>query len=204
MAGKSPTRKKRAKKKARKASRASTSRKRPGKSPAPADKALTPRQTAFVRWYTTPGETLFNGTKSADKSGYRGSENVLAAQAYENLRKPHIGKAIQAEIKRQYGAADLTVEKVLRDIELVRQAAVRDADYSAALRASDLHGKYLKMWTQKIEHLHTIEDASTEELLTLLSQIVGNIDGVDLTRLLGGDGAAAGGAPDPQGTPTTH
>jgi hypothetical protein len=167
-------------------------------------KPLTGKQAAFVRWYTTPGETLFNGTKSAEKAGYRGDENAFAVQAYENLRKPHIAKAVQAELRRQYSGADLTIERVLRDVELVRQLAIRDGRYQAALRASDLHGKYLKMWTQKIEHLHTIEDASTEELLALLSRLVKNIDGLDIARLLAGDGPAPSGVPDPAGTSTTH
>lgn len=174
------------------------------KSSAPVTRPLTGKQEAFVRWYTTTGETLFNATRSAEKAGYKGSEGTLAQVGYENLRKPEIAKAIQAQLRRQYSAADLTIERVLRDIEMVRQLAIAEGRFQAALRASDMHGKYLKMWTQKIEHLHTIEDATTEELLVLFRQIAGNIDGFDLSELIGGDGPAPGGVPDPSRNPTTH
>ncbi len=168
------------------------------------DKALTPRQAAFVRWYTTPGPSLFNGTESSRKCGYKGSDNVLAQVASENLKKPHIIRAIDAALEVQFNHADVTVGKVLRDIEMTRQLAIRDGKYSAALRASDLHGKYLKMWIDKVEHVHTLEDVPLDDLVTLLGQLVGKVDGLDLDEILGTDGSAASGHAGSQGNPTTH
>jgi hypothetical protein len=170
----------------------------------PEEKPLTGKQAAFVRWYTTPGETLFNGTRAAEKAGYAGDDNTLHVMAYENLHKPHVARAIQIELSRSFSTANLSVERVLRDVELVRQLALREGKYQAALKASDLMGKYLKMWTQKIEHLHTIEDASSEELLSLLGTLLKQVDGINLTGILAGNESAGGRVSDPAGAPTTH
>jgi hypothetical protein len=170
----------------------------------PEEKPLTGKQALFVRAYTSPGEALFNGTRAAEIAGYGGDAPVLAGIAYENLRKPHIARAVQAELARSFTASNLTVERVLRDVELVRQLAIRDGRYQAALRASDLHGKFLKMWVSKIEHLHTIEDASNEQLLELLGALLKQVDGINLARLIAGDGPAASGVPDPARAPTAH
>ncbi len=57
------------------------------------------------------------------------------------------------------------------------------APVGAAVRCLELQGKYLKMFTNKIEHVPTIEDASTEELIELLRDVIqtGNLD---IKRLL--------------------
>ncbi len=69
-----------------------------------ADKPLTPRQDAWVHHYTSPGPGLFNGTESASLAGYKGSRNTLAGIGRENLRKPHLWRAVRerqiAEISR--------------------------------------------------------------------------------------------------------
>ena len=169
-------------------------------------KGLTAKQANFVRYYCQVGTKAFlNATEAAARAGYATTgRNTLHAIGFENLRKPNIAKAIQGVFRQQYSAADLTIERVLRDIEMTRQLALADGKYTAALRASDLHGRYLKMWVQKIEHLHTIEDATTEELLTVLSQVVGNIDGLNIAELFGGNGAAPGGHADTPGASKPH
>lgn len=148
---------------------------------------LTPKQALFVRHYTTPGDTLFNGTESARQAGYKGSRNIQARQAYENLRKPKIHAAVRRILKEQFGAADLSIERVLNDIEFTRQLALRDGKYNAALKASELHGKYLRMWLDRVEHIHTIEDVTTDELVALAQRLARRIDGFDLNEHPGGN-----------------
>ena len=141
------------------------------------DANLNARQNAFVFWYTTPGNTFYNATQAAKTAGYKGSDSTLARVGYENLRKHKISAAIRARQRELFGAADVSVDKVLMDIEMVRQMAVRDGNYLAALKASELHGKHLKMFADKIEHLHTIDDVSTDALVELAQSLMGKIDG---------------------------
>lgn len=141
------------------------------------DADLTPRQNAFVFWYTTAGDTFYNATQAAKTAGYKGKDNVLAVTGWDNLRKPKIARAIRARQRELFSAADVSVDKVLMDIELVRQMAVRDGNHLAALKASELHGKHLKMFADKIEHLHTIDDVSTDALVELAQSLMGKIDG---------------------------
>jgi phage terminase small subunit len=63
---------------------------------------LTDKQQLFVLHYLE----CLNGTKAAKLAGYNGEDNALAVIAYENLRKPHIRAAIDAEIKARAMGAD--------------------------------------------------------------------------------------------------
>lgn len=63
---------------------------------------LTDKQQLFVLHYLE----CLNGTKAARLAGYQGDDNTLAAIAYENLRKPHIRAAIDAELRRRSMGAD--------------------------------------------------------------------------------------------------
>lgn len=171
---------------------------------ASADKPLTTRQNAWVHHYTTPGPGLFNGTESASLAGYKGSRNVLAQVGRENLRKPHIWRAVRERINEQYSAADLTVDRVLHDIEMTRQLALQAGNHAAALRASELHGKYLTMWVERIEHVHTIDEVSTEDLVALAQRLTERVDGLDFSRSPGADGAETGADAGAPGARTTH
>lgn len=165
---------------------------------------LTPRQDAFVRYYTTPGDGLFNGTAAARLAGYKGSENTHAQTGHQNIRKPYIWSAIRARLKELYSASDLSVDRVLNDIEFTRQCAIRDGHWTAALRASELHGKYLTMWIERIEHVHTIEDVATNDLVDLANRLAERIDGLNFHGSPGGDETGDGSQPGDVGTRTTH
>lgn len=70
---------------------------------------LTGKQPAFVDyWFICD----FNGTEAARRAGYKGSDNTLAAVAYENLRKPHIAAEIQRRIKERGMAADEVIMRL--------------------------------------------------------------------------------------------
>ena len=58
--------------------------------------------------------------------------------------------------------------------------------YSAAVRCLELQGKYLKMFSDKIEHVQTIEEFSTDELVEILRE-VNQSGNLDLGRLLAAD-----------------
>lgn len=160
---------------------------------------LTDRQAAWVFWYTSDGNTLFNGAASCRAAGYQGSETQLARMGYENRRKPHIMEAVQKRLTELFGNAGVSVDKVLVDIEHTRQLALKDGNHSAALRASELHGKYLSMWIERVEHVHTLEDVSTEELVALANQLAGNINGLNINVSAANDGSEKRPGSDSQG-----
>jgi len=170
-------------------------------------KDLTPKQEAFVRWYTTPGDTLYNATASARKAGYKGNENTIATVGWQNLRKPAIQRALRAVWAEAFKVTDLTVDSVIAELEQHRVLALAAGDHGAANKALELKGKYLKMFADRVEHVHSIEDATDEELVGLLNELTGKLDGVDISRIAGisgGGKSSGGGDTDPPGAPTTH
>jgi hypothetical protein len=70
------------------------------------------------------------------------------------------------------------VEKVLKDLQATYLRAIEIDKLSAAVRCLELQGKHLGMFTNKVEVKPTIEEASTEELVELLREIMqaGNLD----------------------------
>ena len=162
----------------------------------------TLKQRAFVTWYVS-AEVRGNGTEAARRALYAGNDRTLATVAKENLRKPHMAEEIYRLQKEYLKSANVTIEKVLADLETQRTDALKAGQYAPAVRCSELQGKYLKMFVDKIEHVQTLEDVSNEELVRLLREIV-EVGGIDLIRLLAGDESAGGLLPDPGGAPTTH
>lgn len=59
---------------------------------------LTAKQRLFVHYYC--GSAAGNGTRAARLAGYEGNANTLSSMAWENLRKPDIKAAIEAELDR--------------------------------------------------------------------------------------------------------
>ena len=86
---------------------------------------------------------------------------------------------------------------------MYKRQALEAGKFGPAVRGAELHGKYLKMWTDKIEHVADYEDMSVEELQKLLMEVAES-GGVDLSQLLAGNGPGDGLLPDPEKNPTKH
>jgi hypothetical protein len=168
------------------------------------DALRSQKQKLFVIWFTTPGDTFFNGTQSCKKAGYKGNDNTLSSQANENLRKPEIMAAVREQTRKLYSAADITADRVLSDIEMVRIMAVKEGKYHTALRASELHGKYLKLFADRVEHVHSIEDVTTQDLIEMAQQLAEKVDGLSIHSDNRGDGAGTSAATRAPGNKTTH
>ena len=167
---------------------------------------LTTFQNRWVYWYTHP-ECLFNGTEAAKRAGYGGTEqpkNQLWRAAYDNTRNHKVIRIVKERLRKLYAAAEVSVQTVLEELEQNRIAALANGNYTAANQATALKGKYLKMFVDRIEHIHTIEEASTEELQDLLAELIGKVDGISIDRLLTRDGTDASGSDDRAGDQTTH
>lgn len=139
---------------------------------------LTAKQERFCAEYVTD----FNATQAAIRAGY--SEKTSGSISSENLQKLEIQAEIQRLTAKTAAKLELTAESVLRDIQAVKQDAMKQifdkeqnqvmADRAAALKACELEGKYLKMFTDKqeisgaIAVSHSARDLTDDELASIL------------------------------------
>lgn len=115
--------------------------------------ALTAKQAAFVDEYLID----LNATQAALRAGY--SEKTAKQTGCENLTKPDVAEAIAKRQAERLSRLELTQDQVLRDINAVKQDAMQTvadkdgntvmADRNAALKALELQGRHLAMFTDK-------------------------------------------------------
>lgn len=115
---------------------------------------LTPKQVLFVEEYLVD----LNATQAAIRAGY--SEKTAGRIGAENIQKPVIQEAIAERMKMRIERTEITQDRVLTDIELIKQDAMRvleDKDgrsvminHAAALKACELQGRHLQMWNDKL------------------------------------------------------
>jgi phage terminase small subunit len=116
---------------------------------------LTPKQAAFVREYLID----LNATQAAIRAGY--SANTANEQGSRLLTNVSVHSLIQKAMNERAETVGLTAADVLRDINAVKADAMRKtydkdgnevmANHTAALKALELQGKHLKMFTDKVE-----------------------------------------------------
>ena len=104
---------------------------------------LTPKQLMFCKEYLID----LNATQASIRAGY--SEKTARSVGCENLTKPYIQKEIQRLKAIREKKIGLTAEKVLEDIERVRNKAEGSEQFNVSLKASELQGKHLAMFTEK-------------------------------------------------------
>lgn len=132
------------------------------------------RQRQFVEEYLID----LNATQAAIRAGY--SKKSAAYIGMENLRKPHIAAAIQAEMDKRSAKAELTAAYVLESIQEVAERCMQRVpvmvgqgenrtqlvdeegnhvwafDASGANKSLELLGKHLKLFTDKVQHEGTM------------------------------------------------
>lgn len=116
---------------------------------------LTPKQKVFVAEYLID----LNATQAAIRAGY--SAKTASRIGPELLGKTCIATAIAEQQKARETRTLITADKVLTDIQAVKEDAMqivldRDgnkvmADRFAALKAAELLGKHLKLFTDRVE-----------------------------------------------------
>jgi phage terminase small subunit len=126
------------------------------------EKKLTPKQKAFAREYVKEG----NGTQAAIKAGY--SKNTAQEIAYENLRKPQIKEVIEAKqavlAEKAQVSAEFVINNFLEILNFNKQVEEftqgdgenvrvkkKMIDAQAALKASELLGKHLGLFVDKLQ-----------------------------------------------------
>ncbi len=122
-------------------------------------KKLTPKQLKFCQNYLIDQ----NATQAAIKAGYK--EKTAQQAGSRLLSKVVVKEFLSKKAEKIAGKADLTAERVLRHLEEVREKCMEPepvlingdptSEYKfnsqGALKALELQGKYLKMFTDKHE-----------------------------------------------------
>lgn len=124
------------------------------------DAVLNDRQKLFVSEYLVSR----NATQSAIKAGY--SEKTAYSMGGRLLKKVEIQNLINKKLEKVIAKLDLTPEKILQDIEDIKERCLQGHvvmdkegnetgewrfDPGNALKACELQGKHLKMFTEKVE-----------------------------------------------------
>lgn len=156
------------------------------------------------------GENLYNGTDSARTAGYKGNDVTLATTASRLMRIDQIQAAMSEIVKKAAAKLELTPAKVLHDLETTRIQAAKAGQFAVAAKASELQGKYLKLFVDRVEHVHHADDATTDELTELLKDVAGKLNNADINAIIAGTGRAGarrseeGHGDHPSDTTTTH
>ena len=104
---------------------------------------LTDKQLMFCKEYIID----LNAKQACIRSGY--SEKTAEQQASRLLRNVKVKSEVNRLKAIREKKVELTAEKVLKDIERVRNKAEGSEQYNVSLKASELQGKHLAMFTEK-------------------------------------------------------
>ena len=117
--------------------------------------ALTKKQDLFCQEYLVD----LNATQAAIRAGYSAKTAHVIGQ--ENLRKPAIAAAVQAYMNARSKRIERNADHVLIDLQLVKVDAMKQvidkdgnslmANHAGALKALELEGRHLKMFTDRTE-----------------------------------------------------
>ena len=133
---------------------------------------LTRKQALFVNEYLVD----LNATQAAVRSGY--SAHTAAKTGCRLLCKPEVAEEVRRAVESRAERLQLSSEDVLRSIVDIRGKAVTGGNLAQALKANELLGRHLKLFTDRVEHSGpdggTIEISDTElsnRLLTLIATL---------------------------------
>ena len=113
--------------------------------------SLTDKQERFCLEYVVD----FNATDAARRAGY--SEHSASEIGYENLRKPQLQQRVRELAKETAERVQITAESILEGLWGEAHQASSD---SARVRAWELLGKHLALFTDRLE-ITEIPDAAT-------------------------------------------
>jgi phage terminase small subunit len=118
---------------------------------------LTPKQQTFVDEYLVD----LNATQAAIRAGY--SKKTARSQGERMLTNVDVAAAIQKGFQKRSERTQITAEKVLLELAVIafadlQQLADMGGRISDKLKALELIGKHLGMFTEKVENKVTGPD----------------------------------------------
>lgn len=142
---------------------------------------LNARQKLFVEAYSEPASATYgNATRSAKVAGYQGNDVTLGQTGSKLVRNPHVIPHLEAaklrhaaQRQKDLKAAEeeFTVLQTLRDFQSMYQEARDRGELGQAIRAKELIGKHLKMFTDRVE-VDNAENLSAEELRAEIDELL--------------------------------
>ena len=123
---------------------------------------MTNKQKAFIAEYLVD----FNATQAAIRAGY--GENTAYNSGYQNLRNPEIRAMIKGEIDKSIDDSRLSLKKEVID-GLKKIIMDKDTKNSERIKAYELLGKYMTMFTDRVEHGGEIKASVIPDLSGLSS-----------------------------------
>ncbi len=110
---------------------------------------FSPRECEFIVRYTLLGEpTCSNATASAKAAGF--SERSAGNQGWLMLQRREIKETIYMIHKSRMDSLAINPERVLHDLNDEHDRAIAKGDLSTAVRATELMGKYLLMFSENV------------------------------------------------------
>ena len=128
---------------------------------------MTPKRHNFCLRYMANGQR--DRIKTMREAGYNGTDQSLSSLASKILQAPDVMEYITINTKQMVEEAGVEVKSVLADLEWVKknirenpsiskqknkegeEVWVKRYNYKDFLKAVELEGKYLAMWTDKFE-----------------------------------------------------
>ena len=137
------------------------------------DSPLTPRQEAFVREFVLK-DGMITKREAAENAGYAAESAAQRAYELTDPRKhPNVVariRALKSELDAKFG---VTYERHLRDLQVIRDRALENGAYSAAVQAEYRRGQaHGDIYSSKSEVRHgSIDSMSKEDVLKALEEI---------------------------------
>ena len=123
---------------------------------------MNKKQNAFATEYVKD----HNATQAAIRAGY--SERSAYSQAHDLLKKPEIMEAIKELEDAAAARSAVTVDKIVNRLnKIAEDPHAKDAD---KIRADELLGKYLGMFTDKVQVSGQL-DTGVAKLQSILDQL---------------------------------
>ena len=124
---------------------------------------LTEKQKKFCREYLVD----LNATQAAIRAGY--SKKTATVIANETLSLPYLQEHLQKMMNKRAEKTEITAEMVLQDINEIKNrtmAVGKEFDAKSALKALELLGKHLVLFSDRIQH--GFDDATLKIILSAL------------------------------------
>ena len=134
------------------------------------EKKITPKQEEFVRIYCCEDVSQ---TEAAVRAGYsKKSAHAIASQLLNGSHYPHVVTRIH-EVKKELAQKyEVTVEGHVKKLAEIRDLALEDGSYAAAVAAEKNRGQAAGLYIDRKEILHgKIDTMSKEEVLNEIKKL---------------------------------
>ena len=127
---------------------------------------LTPQQNKFLEHYVHGDMTQ---TEAARKAGYA-HPNVRAVQLLNNPVVKETMEEMRLELQAKYG---VTIAKSIRDLQIIRDRALQEGNYSAAIKAEETRLKASGvMVDQKHVTYQNVDDMDRDKIVEQLNHFM--------------------------------